>query len=82
MFFMKKKILHNATEMFLNIGFKSVTMDDIATNSGISKKTIYAHFSNKTELVKTVTLHIFDIVKKGVDSYMLKSKIRLLNYLK
>jgi AcrR family transcriptional regulator len=40
---MKNKILHNATEMFLNIGFKSVTMDDIATNSGISKKTIYAH---------------------------------------
>ncbi len=64
---MKEKILHNATEMFLNIGFKSITMDDIAKNSGISKKTIYAHFSNKTELVKTVTLHIFDIVKKGVD---------------
>jgi len=64
---MKEKILHNATEMFLNIGFKSITMDDIAKNSGISKKTIYAHFNNKTELVKTVTLHIFDIVKKGVD---------------
>ena len=64
---MKEKILHNATEMFLNIGFKSITMDDIAKNSGISKKTIYAHFSNKTELVKTVTLYIFDIVKKGVD---------------
>ena len=64
---MKEKILHNATEMFLNIGFKSITMDDIANNSGISKKTIYTHFSNKTELVKTVTLHIFDIVKKGVD---------------
>ena len=47
MFFMKKKILHNATELFLNIGFKSVTMDDIAANSGISKKTIYAHFANK-----------------------------------
>ena len=64
---MKEKILHNATEMFLNIGFKSITMDDIAKNLGISKKTIYAHFRNKTELVKTVTLHIFDIVKKGVD---------------
>ena len=38
---MKKKILHNATEMFLNIGFKSITMDDIASNAGISKKTTY-----------------------------------------
>ena len=64
---MKKKILHNATEMFLNIGFKSVTMDDIATNSGISKKTIYAHFANKIQLVEAATLHIFDVISKGID---------------
>jgi AcrR family transcriptional regulator len=65
--FMKNKILHNATDMFLNIGFKSITMDDIATNLGISKKTIYAHFSNKIELVQAVTLNMFDVIKKGVD---------------
>jgi AcrR family transcriptional regulator len=35
---MKEKILFNASEMFLNFGFKSVTMDDIANTSGISKK--------------------------------------------
>ena len=46
---MKEKILFNSSEMFLNFGFKSVTMDDIANTSGISKKTIYAHFKNKTE---------------------------------
>ena len=67
MFFMKKKILHNATELFLNIGFNSVTMDDIAANSGISKKTIYAHFANKIQLVEAATLHIFDIISKGID---------------
>ena len=64
---MKNKILHNATEMFLNIGLKSVTMDDIATNSGISKKTIYAHFANKIQLVEAATLHIFDVISKGID---------------
>ena len=64
---MKEKILHNATEMFLNIGFKSVTMDDIAANSGISKKTIYAHFANKIQLVEAATLHIFDVISKGID---------------
>ena len=63
---MKEKILYNATEMFLNIGFKSITMDDIASNAGISKKTIYAHFSNKIELVEVVTLNMFDVIKKGV----------------
>jgi len=64
---MKEKILFNASEMFLNLGFKSVTMDDIANSSGISKKTIYAHFKNKTELVVAVTLNIFDVVKRGID---------------
>ena len=64
---MKNKILHNAADMFLNLGFKSVTMDDIASNSGVSKKTIYAHFSNKTDLVEAVTNYIFDLVCSGID---------------
>ncbi len=65
--FMKDKILQNATEMFLNLGFKSVTMDDIANNCGVSKKTIYAHFSNKTNLVDTVTKHLFSKICCGID---------------
>ena len=59
---MKDKILHKAAEMFLNLGFKSVTMDDIAHELGVSKKTIYTHFSNKTDLVKEVTDSVFEIV--------------------
>ncbi|CAM4006915.1 hypothetical protein FLBR109950_12805 [Flavobacterium branchiophilum] len=35
---MKDKIIKNATEMFLKLGFKSVTMDDIASQMCISKK--------------------------------------------
>ena len=64
---MKEKILHNAANMFLNLGFKSVTMDDIAKSSSVSKKTIYAHFSNKTELVKAVTNYLFDAICRGMD---------------
>ena len=64
---MKEKILHNAAEMFLTLGFKSVTMDDIAKNSGVSKKTIYAHFSNKTDLVEAVTNYLFDLISCGID---------------
>ena len=64
---MKEKILHNATEMFLSLGFKSVTMDDIAKNLGVSKKTIYTHFNNKTELVEAVTSNLFDIISCGID---------------
>jgi len=42
-------------------------MDDIAKSSGVSKKTIYAHFSNKTELIEAVTNYLFDVISCGID---------------
>lgn len=48
---MKEKIIARATEMFLKLGFKSITMDDIAGEMGISKKTIYKYFINKEVLI-------------------------------
>lgn len=48
---MKETVLKKASEMFLSCGFKSVTMDDIANELGISKKTIYKYFENKEMLV-------------------------------
>ncbi len=53
--------------MFLTLGFKSVTMDDIAAELGISKKTIYQHYANKTELVEASTKHLFGVISQGVD---------------
>ena len=56
---MKEKIIAKATEMFLKLGFKSITMDDIAGEMCISKKTIYKYFINKEVLIEesTETLH-------------------------
>lgn len=65
---MKEKITLKATELFITLGFKSVTMDDIATEMGISKKTIYAHFNNKTALVKEVTNVLFETITCGIDT--------------
>ena len=48
---MKETILKKSGEIFLRYGFKSVTMDDIANELGISKKTIYKYYNNKVELV-------------------------------
>ena len=64
---MRNKILSGASELFLNYGFKSVTMDDIANNLGISKKTIYLHFDNKTKLVEATTMHLFNSISCGID---------------
>ena len=43
-------------------------MDDIANAMGISKKTIYVHFSNKTELVDAVSFFLFDSICDGIDT--------------
>jgi AcrR family transcriptional regulator len=59
---MKEKILEKASDMFLNLGFKSVTMDDIANELGISKKTIYAHFPTKLKLVQATTFFVLEKV--------------------
>lgn len=43
----------------MRFGIKSVTMDDIARELGISKKTLYQHFENKADLIRQVVyLHI------------------------
>lgn len=65
---MKDAIVNKASDLFLNLGFKSVTMDDIANALGISKKTIYVHFSNKSELVDAVSFYLFDGICNGIDT--------------
>ena len=64
---MKDQILTKATDLFLTLGFKSVTMDDIATEMGISKKTIYLHYNNKDQLVEASTMHLFETISGGID---------------
>jgi len=64
---MRDKILEKASDMFLTLGFKSVTMDDLAQELGISKKTIYTHFPNKTKLVEESTHCLFHLISDNID---------------
>jgi len=50
----KDHIISESDKLFCQFGFKSVTMDDIARHLGMSKKTIYAHFCDKNEIINTV----------------------------
>lgn len=73
---MKEKIIAKATQLFLKLGFKSVTMDDIANEMCISKKTIYKYFCNKELLIaettdaitKTIYTTINEIVAKNYNA--------------
>jgi AcrR family transcriptional regulator len=51
---MEQRIVEKAQELFFRYGLKSVTMDDIASNLGASKKTIYQYFKDKDHLVDAV----------------------------
>lgn len=64
---MREIIIEKSCELFLNLGFKSVTMDEIANALGISKKTLYKYFSNKTDLVTAVTNTMFEKISCGID---------------
>ena len=64
---MKKDILKTAVELFLTYGFKSVTMDDIANTLGMSKKTIYQYFENKTVLVEESVMYLFQTISSGIE---------------
>lgn len=64
---MKEKIINKATKLFLKLGFKSVTMDDIANEMAISKKTIYTHFKNKTALVHECSFSVLNSITTGID---------------
>ena len=52
--FNRQRIVDAARVHFFSHGFRSVTMDDLAEELGISKKTLYAHFPGKIELLEAV----------------------------
>jgi AcrR family transcriptional regulator len=58
---MEQRITEKAQELFFRYGLKSVTMDDIATHLGMSKKTIYQYYTDKDALVDAV-------VQKEIDN--------------
>jgi TetR/AcrR family transcriptional regulator, cholesterol catabolism regulator len=54
----KERILVKSNELFNRYGIRSVSMDDIAAQLGMSKKTLYQYYTDKDELVNAV----FDII--------------------
>lgn len=54
---MEERILNKAQELMFQSGVKHVTMDDLANQLGISKKTIYQYFKDKDSLVSSVVEH-------------------------
>jgi AcrR family transcriptional regulator len=59
----RQQIVASARSHFFSHGFRSVTMDDLAEELGISKKTLYAHFPSKIQLLEAVLVDKFASVE-------------------
>jgi hypothetical protein len=70
---MKDKIISKASDLFLKLGFKSVTMDDIAGEMCISKKTIYKYFCNKEILIEECTAMVHTEIHTIIDQIITKN---------
>lgn len=55
---MKEQIIESVANLYQKYGIRSVSMDDVAQQLGISKKTIYQYFEDKNNLVKEVAAFI------------------------
>ena len=67
---MKEDIVKRALNDFMEYGFKTFTMDDLANKMGISKKTLYEYFPSKNDLVETTLDYALEISCKNADIFV------------
>jgi len=58
----EKKILDSARELFIARGYQNITIRDIAAGAGLTRRTVYAYFPTKEELM--MTLHLNGLIKR------------------
>lgn len=56
----KKRILEQSLQLFIQYGIRSVSMDDLASEVGVSKKTIYHYYKDKNQLVEEAVIAILN----------------------
>jgi AcrR family transcriptional regulator len=73
-----QRIVTAAREHFFAHGLRSVTMDDLAAELGMSKKTLYAEFPSKTDLLRAVLLDKVNSVEADLEHIMAQSSANAL----
>ena len=63
----RQRIVAAARRRYFSEGFRGVTMDDLAEEIGMSKKTIYDHFPSKTVLLEAVLLDKFQSIEAEME---------------
>lgn len=63
-------ILEAALTCFSNYGFKKTTVEDIATEAGVSRPTLYAYFKNKKAILRTISERIHSNTLESIEAQL------------
>lgn len=64
----RERILEEAVKLFYERGFSGTTLDDIATELGVTKPFIYTHFRSKVELLEAVCRPTIEMSLQAIDA--------------
>ena len=71
----RRRILDAAYGLFWRQGFLRVSMDDIAARAGVTKRTLYQHFSSKDDLIKSALAYSSDFALSRLRQFKRSSDI-------
>lgn len=69
----EEQIVKSARELFGRYGYKKVSMDEIAKNASVTKRTVYKYFASKEELLKYFIAEEVKQMKKIVEKVETKN---------
>lgn len=78
----KRRILEAAGELIFRHGYNRVTVDEIARSVGMSKKTIYLHFSGKYDILKGLVHKLQADLIKEIDEVLNNSSLGFIDKLR
>jgi len=67
---LRGRIIEASRDLFLRFGYSRVTTDEISRELGISKATLYRHFSAKRDVLEAIVDRTMEDILSGVDSIM------------
>src|SRR5690554_1377955 len=68
----KDRIIEKAGELFFQYGIRNISMDELASSLGMSKRTIYENFKDKEDILKSLILKIKDERNKVFKEFIVK----------
>lgn len=74
-------MIEKIQELLLKYGIRSLSMDDIARELGISKKTLYQHFRDKKDLVMQVVMHGVEVQSCKFKEIITQNKLNAIDVL-